>query len=61
MQNAIKHRLAFTFLYPEQLIELVDLFTDIFGLITTSWQFFAVYKTVRNVAFWCAALSMLWT
>ena len=30
MLNAIKHRLAFTFFYPEQLIELVDLFTDIF-------------------------------
>jgi len=30
MLNAIKHGLAFAFLYPEQLIELVDLFTDIF-------------------------------
>ena len=30
-------------------------------LITTSWQFFAVYKTVRNVAFFCAAFSTLWT
>ena len=30
MLNAIKHRLAFAFLDPEELIELVDLCTDIF-------------------------------
>jgi len=30
MLNAIKHRLAFAFLYPEELIELMDICTDIF-------------------------------
>ena len=29
MLNAVKHRLAFAFLYSEELIELVDLRTDI--------------------------------
>ena len=64
MLNAVKHRLAFAFLYPKELIELVDLWTDIFTgleLITTSWQFFAVYKTLRNVVFRSAAFSMFWT
>ena len=31
MLNTIKYRLAFAFLYPEELIELMDLCTDIFG------------------------------
>jgi hypothetical protein len=30
MLNAVKHRLAFAFLYLEKLIELVDFCTDIF-------------------------------
>ena len=62
MLNAIKHRPAFAFLYPKELIELVDLCTVSspgLRLITTSWQFFAVYKTVRNVLFCCAAFSIL--
>ena len=30
-------------------------------LITTSWQFFAVHKAVRNVVFRSAAFSIFWT
>jgi hypothetical protein len=54
MLNAIEHRLTFAFLYPEQLVALVDLCTDIFTGLEThhdGWQFSAVYKTVWNVAF----------
>jgi serine/threonine protein kinase HipA of HipAB toxin-antitoxin module len=35
MLNSIKHRLAFAFLYPEELIELVDLCTDVFTRLET--------------------------
>jgi hypothetical protein len=52
MLNAIKHRLAFAFLYPEELIEFVDLCTNIFNGLKAhhdEWQFFAIYKTVRKV------------
>ena len=59
MLNAMKHRLAFAFLYPEELIELVDLCTDTFTGLEAHYDDFAVYKTVRNVSFFCAAFSML--
>jgi hypothetical protein len=36
MLSAVKHRLAFALLYSEQLIELVDLCTDIFRVAMRS-------------------------
>ena len=51
MLNAIKHRLAFAFLYPEELIELVDLCTDIFTGLKAHHDELAIlrlYKTVRR-------------
>ena len=60
--NTVRHCLAF--LYPEQLIELVDLCTDIFTGLEAHHDelaILAIYKTVRNVAFCRAAFSMLRT
>jgi len=62
--NGIKHSLAFALLHPEKLIELVDLCTNFFTGLEAhhdELQFFAVYKTVRNVVFCSAAFSILWT
>ena len=49
--NAVKHRLAFAFLYPKELIELVNLATDIFPGLEAHHDelaIFAEYKTVRK-------------
>ena len=48
MLNAIKHRLAFAFLYPEELIELVDLYTDIFTGLKAHHDELAILRRVQD-------------
>ncbi|MGD0533257.1 MAG: hypothetical protein ABSA62_13580 [Methyloceanibacter sp.] len=48
MLNAIKRGLAFAFLYPEQLIELVDLFTDIFTGVEAHHDELAILRRIQG-------------
>jgi hypothetical protein len=50
MLNAIKHRLAFTFLYPKELIELVDLRTDILTGLKAHHDKLAILRRVQDRA-----------
>src|SRR6185312_7824709 len=50
MLNAIKHRLAFAFLYPEELIELVDLCTDIFTGLEAHHDELAILRRIQDRA-----------
>jgi hypothetical protein len=62
MLNAIKHRLAFAFPYPEELIKLVDLCSDIFTRLEAHHDEPAIFHRIQDgakVLFCCAAFSML--
>jgi len=50
MLNAIEHRLAFAFLYPEELIELVDLCTDIFTRLKAHHDELAILRRIQDRA-----------
>ena len=50
MLNAIKHSLAFAFLYPEELIELVDLCTDIFTGLKAHHDELAILRRIQDRA-----------
>jgi hypothetical protein len=50
MLNAVKHRLAFAFLYPEELIELVDLRADIFIGLEADHDQLAILRRVQDRA-----------
>jgi hypothetical protein len=50
MLNAIKHRLAFAFLYPKELIEFVDLCTDIFTGLKAHHDELAILRRIQDRA-----------
>jgi hypothetical protein len=50
MLNAIKHRLAFAFLYPEELIEFVDLCTNIFTGLKAHHDELAILRRIQDRA-----------
>ena len=50
MLNAIKHRPAFAFLYPKELIELVDLCTDVFTRLETHHDKLAILRRIQDCA-----------
>jgi hypothetical protein len=50
MLNAVKHRLAFAFLYSEELIELVDLCTDILTGLKAHHNELAIFRRVQDRA-----------
>src|SRR4026207_2089787 len=50
MLNAIKHRPAFAFLYPEELIELVDLCPDIFTGLKAHHDELAILRRIQDRA-----------
>ena len=50
MLDAIKYRLAFAFLYSEELIELVDLCTDIFTGLKAHDDELAILRRIQHLA-----------
>jgi hypothetical protein len=48
--NTVKHRLAFPFLYAEELIELVDLYTDIFTGLEAHHDELAILRRIQDRA-----------
>ena len=50
MLNAIKHRLAFPFLYPEELIQLMDLCTDIFTGLESHHDELTILRRIQDCA-----------
>jgi hypothetical protein len=50
MLIAIKHRLAFAFLYPEELIELMDLCPDIFTGLKAHHDELAILRRIQDRA-----------
>ena len=50
MLNAVKNRLAFAFLYPEELIELVDLCTDILTRLQAHHDELAILRRIQDCA-----------
>ena len=50
MLNAVKHRLAFAFLYPKELIELVNLCTDIFTRLEARHDELAILRRIQDLA-----------
>jgi hypothetical protein len=50
MLNAIKHRLAFAFLYPKELLERVDLCTDVFTGLKAHHDKLAIFRRIQDRA-----------